>query len=143
MLATADTMFGPGFVWLVLAKITDTYGKTDYQWRILSTYLAGTPYSEAGRTQSKDMNVQGNAGSFGGSSAVGKKDAEIPPGSARIEPVLCVNTWEHVYMRDFGVEGKQEYLKRWWDAINWGEVDVRTPAVVKDKTLGQVNNRFQ
>lgn len=142
MLATADTMFGPGFVWLVLAKNPDTTRGEQYQWRILSTYLAGTPYSEAGRLQNKDMNVQGNAGAFGATSAAGKKDAEVPPGSTRVEPVLCVNTWEHVYMRDFGVEGKQEYLKRWWDAINWGEVDVRTPGVAKDQTLGQARNKF-
>ncbi|GAB7354726.1 hypothetical protein MBLNU459_g5141t1 [Dothideomycetes sp. NU459] len=137
MLATADSMFGPGFVWLVQAKINEPGSRQEWQWRVLTTYLAGTPYPEAGRTQSKDMNVQGTAGAFGGSSAYGKKDAEIPPGSARVQPVLCVSTWEHVYLRDFGVEGKQEYLKRWWDVINWGAVDNLTMNVVKDQTLGQ------
>ena len=137
MLATADTMFGPGFVWLVSTRVGNDRYPT---WRILTTYLAGTPYAEAGyRQQAKDMNVQNTVGSFGGASLAGKRDASIPPGAALVEPVLCVSTWEHVYLRDFGVEGKQEYLQRWWDAINWGHVYVRTPSAMKDMTLGQAN----
>lgn len=139
MLGTADTMFGPGFVWLVATRAGNDRHST---WRILNTYLAGTPYAEAGyRQQSKDMNVQNTVGSFGGASLAGRRDASIPPGAALVEPVLCVNTWEHVYLRDYGVEGKQQYLEKWWDAINWGAVDVRTPRALKDTsvTLGQAN----
>lgn len=84
------------------------------------------------------MNVVANtAGSFGAASAVGRKDASVPPGAVSVTPVLCVSTWEHVYLHDYGVGGKQEYLKRWWDAINWGEVDVNTPSSMKDMKLGQ------
>lgn len=139
MLLTADAMFGPGFVWLVATKAGGN--ERQLTWKILTTYLAGTPYAEAGyRQQGKDMNVANTAGSFGAASSTGRKDASIPPGAASVEPVLCVNTWEHVYMADFGVEGKQEYLSRWWDSINWGEVDVRTPSQLKDQTLGQAVN---
>ena len=135
MLSTADTMFGPGFVWLVATKTGNNRKQT---WRILTTYLAGTPYAEAGyRQQAKDMNVVNTAGSFGAASPAGKRDATLPPGAASVEPVLCVNTWEHVYLRDFGVAGKQAYLQKWWDAINWSQVDGRTPTNIKDQTLGQ------
>lgn len=141
MLATADAMFGPGFVWLVATRPVS--GNRDMSWRILSTYLAGTPYAEAGyRQQAKDMNVQDTVGSIGPYSKSGKKDASYPPGATIVEPVLCVNTWEHVYMTDFGVEGKQAYLQKWWDAINWSEVSVRTPAALKDQTLGQASDAF-
>ncbi|KAL1303678.1 hypothetical protein AAFC00_007032 [Neodothiora populina] len=131
MLHTADSMFGPGFVWLVYTK--------DGNWRILNTYLAGTPYAEAGyRQQDRDMNTVANtAGAFGVSSAAGKKQAALPPGAVSVVPVLCVNTWEHVYLADFGVDGKQEYLQRWWDAINWYSVNNLTPDSMKDQTLGK------
>jgi len=131
MLATADAMFGPGFVWLVSTR--SDAGARSFTWKILTTYLAGTPYAEAGyRQQDKDMNVQNTVSSFGPASRFGKMESAMPPGAARVEPVLCVNTWEHVYLSDFGVGGKTEYLEKWWDSVNWGTVDGRVPATVKE-----------
>jgi len=51
-------------------------------------------------------------------------------------PVLGLNVWEHAYMLDYGVNGKQQYLKNWWSAINWQRVNDaitrRTQAVQKN-----------
>ncbi|KAK8202905.1 Manganese/iron superoxide dismutase [Phyllosticta capitalensis] len=53
MLATAFHMFGPGFVWLVWHRPTDG-GPPG--WKILATYLAGSPLSDAHwRRQSVNM----------------------------------------------------------------------------------------
>ena len=121
-LATANAMFGPGFVWLV--KNLDMEGSLN----ILCTYNAGTPYPNAyGRQQSVDMAshnreaVLGNtyAGSMGNYAANQK---QLAPGAANILPLLCVNTWEHVWMMDYGISGKAEYLERWWSRINWEAV---------------------
>lgn len=140
MLLTADTMFGPGFVWLV--AVTGAGEREPSTWRILTTYLAGTPYAEASyRQQSTDMNVANTAGVFGASSQAARDAAKIPPGGALVVPVLCVNTWEHAYMRDFDVDGKRKYLQAWWNVINWGEVDVRTPQSIKDRKLGSTFQR--
>ena len=115
-------MFGPGFVWLVWMRDSSSATARRGDWRILSTYLAGTPYPEAGhRQQGIDMNnnnsssyasyhdsqhVTNYAGSFGAHSRQGQQDAMIPPGGAQLMPVLCVNTWEHVYIFDYGLQGK-------------------------------------
>ena len=155
---TAAAMFGPGFVWLVYMQSSDSTRshnrKTPRQsggWRILTTYNAGTPYPEAGyRRQGLDMSTNGinefvayqqnanpipvnDVGSFGNHSLLGKQQTrpEIPPGGTTLVPVLCVNTWEHVYMPEFGVAGKRNYLKKWWDCIDWGQVDHNTPDDVK------------
>jgi Fe-Mn family superoxide dismutase len=123
-------MFGPGFVWLVKSKNGNL--------KILSTYIAGSPYPAAHyRRQPVDMATQ-TTGISGGENAdaISKLRATnkvgsmgqysgskvLPPGGVDVHPILCVNTWEHVYIRDWGVGGKGAFLEAWWDKINWEEV---------------------
>ncbi|KAL7927614.1 Manganese/iron superoxide dismutase [Trichoderma austrokoningii] len=127
--ATASAMFGPGFLWLVKA------GPGDY--RLLPTYLAGSPYPGAHwRVQSTDMNTVGNEGSatqyyanqaFGAKRRVG----DLPPGGIELEPLLCLNTWEHAWLLDWGVGadgngGKTAYVESWWNLIDWEKVNQRS-----------------
>jgi len=130
-IATANAMFGPGFVWLV--KSTQ-----DAKLKILSTYIAGSPYPAAHfRRQPVDMATQ-TTGVAGGENAesIGKlrhvnsvgsmgqhsNQKVLAPGGIDIHPILCVNTWEHVWLRDWGVGGKAGFLEAWWDRVNWEEV---------------------
>ncbi|KAL5335280.1 Manganese/iron superoxide dismutase [Aspergillus crustosus] len=133
-LATANAMFGPGFVWL--AKNLDQEGML----HIFCTYNAGSPYPAAhSRRQPVDLATHsyntalGNqyAGSMGSHSA---KPNLLAPGAADIKPILCVNTWEHVWMMDYGISGKPEYLERWWDRINWDVVQENYKAAVTKKS---------
>ncbi|KAJ5526114.1 hypothetical protein N7504_003564 [Penicillium tannophilum] len=121
-LATANSMFGPGFVWL--AKNLEREGMM----QIFCTYNAGSPYPAAhSRRQSVDMATHtpetqlGNqfAGSMG---AHAQNQKSLAPGAIDVQPILCVNTWEHAWMMDYGIAGKAEYLERWWDRINWDVV---------------------
>ncbi|OOF96123.1 hypothetical protein ASPCADRAFT_207486 [Aspergillus carbonarius ITEM 5010] len=118
-LATANAMFGPGFVWL--AKNLDREGLM----HVFCTYNAGSPYPAAhARRQPVDMATHtpdaplGNqyAGAMG---AYAANQKNMAPGALDVQPILCVNTWEHVWMMDYGIGGKAEYLERWWDRINW------------------------
>ena len=107
---TASSMFGPGFVWLVKNK--------DKKYSLLTTYLAGSPYPGAHhRKQALDMNTQdeksvsdhirklvrqpavNTVGSHGPLSEKPNK----PPGGIEVPPVLCINTWEHVWLPDYGI----------------------------------------
>lgn len=121
-LATASAMFGPGFVWL--GKNLEREGLI----QIYCTYNAGSPYPAAyARRQGVDMATEaqdtpvGNqhAGSMGAHS---KNSNPLAPGALNIQPILCVNTWEHVWMMDYGIAGKDEFLERWWNRINWDVV---------------------
>ena len=124
-LATAEVMFGPGFVWLV--QNNAEYGSL----RILPTYLAGSPLSGAHyRRQSHDLSTHSpdsyqalnKVGQFG--AAAGQDQKPKPPlGGVDVVPLLCVNTWEHVWLHDYGIRGKREYLEKWWDKINWSVVE--------------------
>ncbi|KAI0195939.1 Manganese/iron superoxide dismutase [Astrocystis sublimbata] len=125
-LATALGMFGPGFVWLV-----KNANSTEH--RILATYLAGTPYTAAHwRAQGVDFNTAtndlGTVGAFmdrtqaGAGNGGGRFRAQAP-GGTDVVPLLCLNTWEHVWLTDYGVAGKGAYVQNWWDTIDWAKVD--------------------
>jgi Fe-Mn family superoxide dismutase len=129
---TASSMFGPGFVWLVKSR--------DRKYSLLCTYLAGSPYPGAHyRRQPVDMNTEDKSvseaiarkhrepasntvGSFGPLSF----NQRIAPGGADLNPILCINMWEHVYLPDYGVGyqagGKKAFAESWWHAIDWSVV---------------------
>ncbi|CAI4217018.1 unnamed protein product [Parascedosporium putredinis] len=124
--ATASAMFGPGFVWLVQTAPND--------FSILPTYLAGSPYPSAHwRRQDMDMNTTGNQGSAATwlkntqVRGMPQKKDELPPGGVKVTPLLCLNTWEHVWLRDYGVGaggqgGKKAFAEAWWEAVDWEAV---------------------
>jgi Fe-Mn family superoxide dismutase len=135
---TASSMFGPGFVWLMKSK--------SEKFSLLTTYLAGSPYPGAHfRRQAVDFNTESNASGVGSvSGAIREKWAGPPsnqvglfgqhsqkplaPGGIDLTPILCLNTWEHVYLRDYGVGasgegGKKLYAENWWHKIDWNVVN--------------------
>jgi superoxide dismutase, Fe-Mn family len=151
MIITALSMFGPGFVWLVK---TDTVGMPA-SFKVLVTYIAGSPYSGAHwRRQDLDMNTDIGSSEAGLKNGLkylentaygtGKRSASAihrlstPPGGIDVLPVLCLNTWEHAWLPDFGIGvggkgGKLAFAEAWWDRINWKSVcDI---AGINSKTL--------
>jgi Fe-Mn family superoxide dismutase len=136
---TASSMFGPGFVWLVKAGISD--------YRLLTTYLAGSPYPGAHwRAQPTDMNTVGTRGTasryFGnqGKFGSGRAGPNLPPGGIEVEPLLCLNTWEHTWLLDWGVGaggsgGKAAFAEAWWDLIDWEKVATKS-GVMRPAFLG-------
>lgn len=126
-LNTAEAMFGPGFVWLVQRN-----DQEDRKLDMVTTYLAGSPLSGAHwRRQSHDLNTENpdsyqklNAvGAFGSAAKLDKdKKGKMALGGVDLVPLLCVNTWQHVWLNDYGVLGKRDFLEKWWDRIDWNEV---------------------
>ncbi|KAI0117373.1 manganese and iron superoxide dismutase [Daldinia grandis] len=135
-LVTAMAMFGPGFVWLVKnAQSTEL--------RILTTYLAGSPYTAAHwRRQGLDMNTQSISANSPAKSFLERTQTAVgadigarfvphnqtAPGGTDVIPLLCLNTWEHVWLRDYGIGarglgGKRQFVENWWSTINWTNVE--------------------
>ena len=68
--------------------------------------------------------VQNLAGKFGNHSRPSWQP--LPPsGGLSGGPILCVNVWQHMYLRDYGVGtgAKKRYLQNWWDKRDWGMVE--------------------
>ena len=55
----------------------------------------------------------------------GRDGKAFGPTGADLAPLLCVSTWEHVYMWDYGPWGKEKYLEQWWDRVDWNKVQER------------------
>ncbi|RDA92655.1 hypothetical protein CP533_1450 [Ophiocordyceps camponoti-saundersi (nom. inval.)] len=121
LIYTAAAMFGPGFVWLVKA------GSGDY--RVLTTYLAGSPYAGAHwRNQPTDMNTVGRDESANLSAwSARNRNRDVAPGGIDLKPLLCLNTWEHAWLYDWGHGingdgGKVNFAASWWNYIDWERV---------------------
>jgi Fe-Mn family superoxide dismutase len=136
MVLTANAMFGPGFVWLVMGPGT--------QYSILCTYLAGSPYAGAHyRRQAVDMNTEdksaadafrrmasqppvNSVGFFGRRS----ENPLLAPGGVEVTPVLCLNMWPQAYLADYGTgfdgPGPLQYAQNWWNVIDWDLVATRS-----------------
>lgn len=139
MIYTAAAMFGPGFVWLVKTSQPGL----PVAFKVLATYSAGSPYPAAHwRRQSVDMATAASGFNDAGIEAgrdylektaygAGKtnnaaaKKVQHAPGGTDLLPVLCLNTWEHVWLWDYGFGvgqsggGKLAYAEKWWKQINW------------------------
>jgi Fe-Mn family superoxide dismutase len=145
-IATANAMFGPGFVWLVQEN-DGPMGRSSGSLRIMATYLAGSPLSGAHyRRQQHDLNTHNPdsfqqlnpVGSFGRSSA-NQPDKQKPYGGVDISPLLCVDTWEHVWLPDYGIRGKEEFLEAWWDKIDWNVVESKARLMPANKGIKGAN----
>lgn len=128
---------------------------------LLNTYLAGSPHARAHwRKQDRDMNTEDNDTRPGTTGAQWARDREFAtksfksptygmgannklifnPGAADVEPLLCVSTWEHVWVPQYGIRGKREYLERWWNTVDWVTVESnwhKTKRELKQPVKGQ------
>ncbi|KAL9623051.1 MAG: hypothetical protein Q9160_002565 [Pyrenula sp. 1 TL-2023] len=140
--ATANAMFGGGFVWLVQDQRTA-------EMRILATYNSGSPFPLAhARQQAIDYSnastapptgsgqyrnaaerdrmttVQNASGSFGRSSREGKNNQgkdEVGYMGYNSVPILCINTWQYAWLRDWGWR-KPGFIRMWWNFVDWERV---------------------
>lgn len=128
-IAIANAMFGPGYVWLVK--------KPDTTYALLNTYIAGSPWPAAHfRQQQFDLNTESeiktpadyqrnlalDSASPVNASVLRGNKPKIAPGGMALTPILCVSTWQHVYLADWGVLQKKEFLESWWERIDWNTV---------------------
>ena len=166
MIAAANAMFGPGYVWLI-QTLNDKRQGADL--RLLCTYLAGSPLSAAHwrhqpvdmSTETTNISANDNAQTYakrlthafamqnlpkdhavGTAGSIGIHRARNPlhgVGAREHVVLLGVSTWEHTWIRQEGIGGKEIFLKKWWDRIDWDEVGKRRDEA--EKTLSAASKR--
>lgn len=120
LLTTAASMFGNGWVWLVFDQNKNL--------RILCTYNAGTPYGAAHRRQDTDMNTRKTLGDNNISYMTDTLRSVTQGNNSNwAVPLLNINCWEHAWLEDYGIGGKERYLEAVWDRIDWNVVASRWP----------------
>ncbi|CCH62141.1 hypothetical protein TBLA_0G01990 [Henningerozyma blattae CBS 6284] len=40
-------------------------------------------------------------------------------------PIICISLWDHSYLKDYGVDGREEYLKNVLNNLNWSVINSR------------------
>lgn len=75
--------------------------------------------SDGGRTATA---YAGQSSAQSSGPGTGNKVARVAPGGVDVIPLLCLNTWEHVWLSDYGIRGKMGYVEAWWNRINWAVV---------------------
>lgn len=120
----------PGAHWRrQFSDMNNVAGLTDRSGDAVRNYLN---MQNASNNSSRSPLLGGAGGGGGGpasSSTSSLRDADRSPGGANLVPVLCVNTWEHAWLFDWGIGNRFNYLAGWWNAINWGKVAERASAL--------------
>ena len=110
----ASKILSSGFVFLVENQ--------DKKLEVVTSLATGSPTTFS-RSQTLDLNGQISEDSKAQLDSLQEKvDArEI---NWNIE-LLALNLWEHAYLPDYGVRGRQDYIDAWWKSIDWNKVDDR------------------
>jgi Fe-Mn family superoxide dismutase len=43
-----------------------------------------------------------------------------------VHPLLCLSLWEHAYVLDHGIAGRNAYINAFWNNIDWNVVQQRS-----------------
>lgn len=121
MLDHANAIFGNGFVWLVRSNPKNIAAS---ELKVLCTYNAGSPYSEAYKMRQGTDRTAGRSPQFMAGSG---KIADAAVNGLNATPLLCINVWQQNYVLDYGLSpmGKETYTKAWWQTIDWAVVKQR------------------
>ncbi|GAA5864160.1 hypothetical protein JCM3774_001238, partial [Rhodotorula dairenensis] len=42
---------------------------------------------------------------------------------ANLHPLACISVHPHCYLEDYGLWGRDEYVRKWWHAVDWSRVE--------------------
>lgn len=138
--SAAYGMVGSGWVWLV----TDQHRNLG----VVPTFGSGTVIVQNRLQQGKhfllpSINDQSTGSPDGAKNASTSLPLERPsrPADAlfsglgisdkvgkELYPLLNISVHEHAWLNDYGIMGKEEYLTRFWNCVNWDKVEERFEA---------------
>lgn len=114
LLTEADTLLGNGWVFLAEGEDKGLY--------TMACYNAGTPY-DFSRSQMFDLNGAVSQDTWETLDQI-KKAIEAKEKNHSMV-LLALNVWEHIYVPDYSVSGRADYLEKWWNCIDWDVVSSR------------------
>lgn len=150
LLNTSLAISGDGYTWIVARRCipngSDSQSTNEIEFDklfILNTYNAGTPfnfnktghmdelklqYSKNLKTISEEPETEEitNAPFLQNKSIEEARQTEAYKKTSYI-PLLAIDSSPKAWLHDYGVYGKQKYLDRVWESIDWNTVESRLP----------------
>ncbi|KAL6451701.1 TIP41 Type 2A phosphatase activator TIP41 [Candida maltosa Xu316] len=114
MLNLAENSYGQGWIFLVETS--------DKKLKFLNCMNDGTPYTYL-KSHLLDLNGGINESNYQFLETM--KQKALNDEKDYNLPILAINYWDYMYINDYGVTGKSEYLSKLWDHINWNVVNKR------------------
>ena len=150
--ATANALTGGGYVWLVSDSnrrigIVTTYGsgtiliRSRQQRGLWNTFSMIDNEPSSQQSNKLNNNQQSPLSSPTHSSKPTTPNTSNPLGTVReysslnfdsrnvaetgdvLTPLLCLSVFERCYLTDFGVWGREEYIKNFWKVVDWSKVE--------------------
>ncbi|KAJ1018549.1 hypothetical protein NDA16_004831 [Ustilago loliicola] len=134
--SAAYGMAGSGWVWLV----TDQHRNLG----VVPTFASGTVIVQNRMQQGRNFLLPSiNDQSTGSADAAKNNSATSPERPSRpadslfgglgisdkvgkeLYPLLNISVHEHAWLNDYGIMGKEEYLTRFWNCVNWDKIEER------------------
>lgn len=133
LLNSNKAISGDGFTWLVARKVKGLEISNSIHFDklfILNTYNAGSPFNanKVGYMKQMESKIDGTKSTDSYKSA---GDSLVYRDISYI-PLLAIDSSPKVWLHDYGVFGKDKYLERVWEGINWDIVQSRLPIKYED-----------
>ncbi|SCU81990.1 LANO_0B04786g1_1 [Lachancea nothofagi CBS 11611] len=147
LLNSNKAISGDGYTWLVARKVTASQreslvsGNVEFDWLyVLNTYNAGSPFNFNKVGHINDLKKQlsklkpveeeeeeGETNPLQIKSVQEARDSESYKSTTYV-PLLAIDASPKAWLTDYGVFGKDLYLERVWESIEWNLVEQRLPA---------------
>ncbi|SCU91820.1 LADA_0F12288g1_1 [Lachancea dasiensis] len=148
LLNSNKAISGDGYTWLVARKVNTSQreslvsGNVEFDWLyVLNTYNAGSPFNfnkvghmsdlkkQLSKLKPVDEEAQADIESnpLQVKSVQEARDSESYKSTTYV-PLLAVDASPKAWLTDYGVFGKEAYLERVWESIEWNIVEQRLPA---------------
>ncbi|CEQ39646.1 SPOSA6832_01205, partial [Sporobolomyces salmonicolor] len=95
-------------------------GAAPTQWETISP--SATPRSSNAKPNNLLSSATPSPRSVFASSLSSHNDPRASIGRA-LHPLVCVSTHPHCYLGDYGLWGREEYVRKWWGAVDWSKVE--------------------
>ena len=107
---TAMGIFGNGYVWLCEKRREKTL-------HVIPTFHVGSPFiRNIGRQEHVDMVKKEKPLDNGTDASIINQDETV------YKPLLALSLWEHAYILDYGVLGREKYVRNFWNVVDWKQV---------------------
>lgn len=75
------------------------------------------------RPSADEFSPQANkSGETGDAEPINDFGQSLDTSSQRVTPLACVSLFEHAYIADYGVNGREQYVRDWLKYVDWESI---------------------